>query len=88
MQPTILTTGAHAWKAGHTAIREGAFRFHQTAEDEAFNDLKRYAAERATTYLTSLGARFTIAPDLRSTLFAVYVRAFCNGAFDEVMEQP
>ncbi len=86
MQPPILVTGALAWKAGHTAIRSGAFHFCQTADDLAYQDLQRYAATQAEHYLAEQAHRFTIAPEHRTRLFAVYVRAFCNGAFDEAME--
>jgi hypothetical protein len=87
MQPPILATGAFAWKAGHEAIRTGAFRFRQTYEDRAYIELKYYAAQQAHRHIDQMKRQFDLTPSQWLQVFRTFVRAFANGAFDEAAQQ-
>ena len=86
MQLPILATGAIAWKAGHAAIQTGAFRFQQTGADQAYSELRHYAAQQARTHIAQLKGQFEFTPHQQVQLFATYVHAFLNGALDEAAQ--
>jgi hypothetical protein len=85
MQLPTLQTGAAAWKAGHEAIQGGAFTFQQTAEDNAYRDLKHYAGETAKKYFIETYRDSLFTPEEHLRLYMIFVRIFIDGAFDQIM---
>ena len=84
MANSMFRVGPEAWAAGRLAIAEGAFTLHQTAEDTAYGDLRRFAHTEAHSYIATLRHADAYLPVDESRLVAVYIHAFIIGALDEL----
>ena len=82
--------GTEAWQAGRRAIQRGAFVFEHTPEDRAYADLKRYARQQAKSAVAEFeqqGRLPQLTPADRTRLTLMYVHAFVNGAFDQILAE-
>jgi hypothetical protein len=77
--------GREAWDAGQLSIRTGSFVLVQDADDMAYVHLKQYAASYAKPAIVRLHSTFPLTPAQRVRLTGLYVHAFVNGAFDEIL---
>ena len=80
--------GREAWEAGRHAISSGGFVFVYTYEDRAYSDLKHYAGRYARAAVADFAeqhALIILTPAEKAHLTAMYIHAFVNGAFDQLL---
>lgn len=84
MSYSAFQVGPEAWVAGRLAIVSQAFVFRQTAEDSAYQDLKRFALAEAERYIATLLQHDVMTNAEKTRLFFTFVHAFIIGALDEL----
>jgi hypothetical protein len=80
-------TAATAWKDGHEAARTGALKRVQGQDGNPETALKTYAVEQAKRHMEETVQRLNLTPAQGVRLFAIYVRIFMNGVFDQAAQQ-
>jgi hypothetical protein len=80
-------TAAAAWQDGQEAVRTGALKRLQSQDVNSETALKTYAAEQAKRHMDEAVQRLNLTPAQGVCLFAIYVRIFINGVFDQAAKQ-